>query len=137
MGNYPFVVYLSHKGRQIPDNIRNPLIKDSGCLVIYLDNLKPHIVREKKGRYEMVLRDFVASSTAERSWLFHPREIASKNKLDHQLEQWLHQQEWEYYKGQTRSDYVCAMCRSAWSGYSRDCESCGTHLFTSERKHFE
>lgn len=134
IGEYPFVVYLSHKGRPVPDSIRKPGIKDSGCIVLYLDNLQQYMTQEKRGRYAQVLRNFVSKSTAERHWLGHPREARVIETLNRQLQIWLTQQEKEYYRGKEPSTYKCAMCKATWSGYSRECESCGTHLYTSERK---
>ena len=133
IGEYPFVLYLSHKGRSVPDNIRIPRMEQSGCIVLNLDNLQQYMSQEKRGRYSQVLRNFVANSIAERRWLVHPRETRAIEKLNGQLEFWLTQQEKEYYKGKVPAAYRCAMCKATWSGYSRECESCGTHLYTSEK----
>ena len=134
ISGYPFIVYLSHKGRSVPDSIRKPGVEEFGCIVLYLDNLQQYMSQEKRGRYSQALRSFVADSTSERHWLVHPRETRVIEILNGQLEIWLTQQEKEYYKGKDPASYRCAMCKATWCGYSRECESCGTHLYTSERR---
>jgi len=131
IGQYQIAVYLSHKGRPVPDTIRNPENKQSGCIALYLDNLQQYLYQEKKGRYSHALLKFVEDHSTDRSWLFHPREDSSRDTVNQQLDYWLKQQEREYHQGQEPTQYRCAMCKSKWSGYSRECESCGTHLYTS------
>lgn len=134
INDYPFVVYLAHKGRAVPESILQPEPKKSGCIAIYLDDLQLYLRREKRGRYTSALREFLEHHSTAREWIYHPRVKVGIQNLNKQEEEWLLVQKDAHNKKQGPSMYQCVNCRSEWIGNSRECASCGTHLFTKESR---
>lgn len=92
-----------------------------------------------------------------KSWVYHPRAIRARQQAEAEMSEWLLKQEPSpAYRSEVRamSDsnaawnavpikpkppmppkrevkaYECVKCGARWSGTSRHCDSCDTHLFT-------
>jgi len=80
IGEFRFVVYFTHDGRYIPENLFKPTDPKCGIIGISLDLLQIQFKAAKsEGKtYQEILTDFLTNDRQSKSWIYHPRfEIVS------------------------------------------------------------
>lgn len=90
VGEFYFIIYFTHPGRDIPQTLFNPYNSKCGIVSVSLTRL-PLLFRSaqnSKGTYHEILRDFLVNNTSLKKWVFHPRykrcQQEAKNKLEKQ-----------------------------------------------------
>jgi hypothetical protein len=150
----PFLVYITHRDRQIPSEINPPNTEKCGVVAIDIGGLPTLFEKEREGRYIEVLRKFIEKSPEGKSWIYHPRAAKARKEAEAQMEQWLSRQkayrpkprtkpavEISFPTSQPKSKahmpaerkvqyYQCVMCNAHWRGISPHCNKCDTHMFT-------
>jgi len=156
----PFAVFVTYKERGLPPELKNPSITRCG-VVEFNVNVVPRLFKqEDKGQYKEVLRRYIENDTEGKTWAYHPREHGMREAALANCQSWLLRQKTEakiYANSKRHSqnlvepnescsiesrksiersigNYVCVMCEAKWTGTSRTCKKCNTHLFTTEDK---
>ena len=154
----PFIVYVTYKGRGIPEELKHPKMNRSGVVEIALGSLAKAFTREREGRYIEVLKKHIEETLEGKSWVYHPRVEKARKQAEAKMSEWLLRQQLsrkKLFQAFTRGasshadqetfetmaspkravqNYECVMCHTQWRGTSPHCEKCNTHLFTTERK---
>ena len=153
----PFIIYVTYKGRGIPEELKHPNIDRSGVIEVALSSLVKAFTREKEGRYIDVLKKHIEETLEGKSWVYHPRVEKARKQAEIKIAEWLSQQQlprnrmFPAFKRSSFShieqeekimvspknevhNYECVMCHTQWRGISRHCEKCNTHLFTTVRE---
>ncbi len=157
----PFVVFVTYKERLLPSDLKNPSITKCGVVELNVNDVPRLFKQEKKGQYKEVLRRYIENETDGKTWAYHPREQKLREAALAKRESWLSQQvnevnantinrqhfhnpdktlvssfireDYELIERRIKS-YTCVMCKSTWTGKSRTCEKCKTHLYTTEKE---
>ncbi len=74
--NFNFIIYFTHRGREIPQALRNPSDTKCGIIGVSLDRL--HSIYFMNGEkstksYLTILNDFLVNDLSSKQWIFHPR----------------------------------------------------------------
>lgn len=152
--NVPFAIYCTYNGRSIPEILRNPEVKLCGVVELSLAKVAHRFMKEKYGQYMDALRSYIEESSEDKFWVYHPRYETAKRQAEKEASLWLSKQKITIPstnrlrhsaldaclsdlkvssppKREAKS-YKCVICGERWFGLSRQCESCNTHLFTTE-----
>lgn len=141
----PFVVYITYKGRPVPSELISPSVTRSGVVELNVNFLPGIFKKEENGQYKEVLRRYVENEVSGKAWVYHPREHKLREVAIARRQSWLSEQKDLFLKSSTSlpkkfkhprqnfGNYTCVMCKSTWSGTSRICEKCNTHLYTIEK----
>lgn len=76
VGNFEFIIYFTHRGREIPEVLRNPPDTKCGIIGVSLDRLHSifFVNGEKSTKsYLTILNDFLVNDISSKQWIFHPR----------------------------------------------------------------
>ncbi len=76
INDFKFVVYLTHPGRTVPQELESPRDHHSGVIAINLDELRNTIFRKVKNKsqsYQSVLIEYLSNDVSSKRWVFHPR----------------------------------------------------------------
>lgn len=131
----------------------------SQCVVELNVNAVPFMFKQEKGgQYLEVLCRYIEDSTEGKSWVYHPREKKSGHATQAEAKAWLSEQKPRRQPGLVRrhdyspkvsfaekstdlpsqattplvTSYTCVLCENTWTGTSRICENCDTHLYTTK-----
>lgn len=87
VGDFSFIIYFCHPGREIPEVLYNPLGKRCGIISISLESTAMLFSKAKseKHSYQKYLQDFLANDLDSKRWLFHPRFLKSKDEAKQRL----------------------------------------------------
>lgn len=156
----PFVVFVTYKDRALPSELKSPSIIKCGVVELNVGAVPRLFKQEENGQYKEVLRRYIENEADGKAWVYHPREHRLREVSIAKRQSWLLQQKTEAktyiasgrnfqkqvepmepgssiesYKPVECStgNYICVMCKSAWTGTSRICKKCNTHLYTTER----
>lgn len=154
----PFVVFVTYKDRALPSELKNPSTPKCGVVALDIHSVPGLFKQETGGQYKEVLRRYIENETLGKTWAYHPREQKLRDAALERRTAWLLQQDRaakrrstkhllpdsaepatrpsiKRYKSvkQSIGNYTCVMCKSEWTGTSRICEKCNTHLFTTDR----
>lgn len=156
----PFVVFVTSRNRTLPPELKNPSTPKCGVVALGINGVPGLFSQETGGQYKEVLRRHIENETLGKTWAYHPREQKLRAAALERRKAWLLQQDSavkrkastghllpgsakpttrpsiKRYKSvkQRIGNYTCVMCKSEWTGTSRICEKCNTHLFTTERE---
>ena len=157
----PFVVFVTYKERVLPSELKSPSITKCGVVELNVNAVPRLFKQEGKGQYKEVLRRYIENEADGKAWAYHPREHRLREAAIANRQSWLLQQKTEVttytsnrrhfqnqvkplvsssfiesYKSVERSigNYTCVMCKSTWTGASRICKKCNTHLYTTEKE---
>ena len=93
IGEFSFIIYFTHPGRQVPAEFYHPPDSHCGILAISLEKLPWLFLNAKKqGKsYLKILHYFLTNNLPSKHWVFHPRHAQRKEqaliKLRQQAEQ--------------------------------------------------
>ncbi|RLA43916.1 MAG: hypothetical protein DRR42_21120 [Gammaproteobacteria bacterium] len=76
VGNFNFIIYFTHRGREIPQALRNPPDTKCGIIGVSLDRLHSIYfanVEKSTKSYLTILNNFLVNDLASKQWIFHPR----------------------------------------------------------------
>ncbi|MGZ8182321.1 MAG: competence protein CoiA family protein [Methylobacter sp.] len=75
IGEFKFVVYLTHPERNVPDNLFSPTDSKCGVIRILLDLLHTQFKTAKSDgkTYHEILTDFLTTDRKSKMWIYHPR----------------------------------------------------------------
>lgn len=154
VGSYPFVIYVTYSGREIPSSLRLPDTADCGVVEINLSGVAKRFRLEKDGRYVDALKSYIEQSIEGKSWIYHPRYAEKHAEAEAMMSVWLDQQKQlhPHQEDKCRNNernqcpkyginislqqgpkkYVCLACSTHWVGLSSLCMRCHTHLHTKE-----
>lgn len=78
--DYTLIIYLTHPGRGLPPELRQPKDSKCGVIAIALDRLQQRFTAgpSSKTRYRDILRDFLSKDLESKRWVLHPRYKAAK-----------------------------------------------------------
>ncbi|WP_303903585.1 competence protein CoiA family protein [Thiohalomonas denitrificans] len=155
----PFVVFVTYKDRTLPSELKNPSITKCGVVELNVNDVPGLFKQEEKGQYKEVLRRYIEEESNGKAWAYHPREQRLREVATANRKSWLLRQKTEAkaytsnrrhcqnqvvsmvassskesYGSVERSigNYICVMCKSTWTGTSRICKKCNTHLYATE-----
>lgn len=75
IGEFSFIIYFTHPGRDIPREFYNPHNRKCGIISVSLTRL-PFLFqssRNSKGTYQTILQNFLLNNISSKEWIFHPR----------------------------------------------------------------
>ena len=76
VGDFNFIIYFTHRGRDIPQALRNPPDTKCGIIGVSLDRLYSlYFVDGEKSMksYLKALNDFLVNDISSKQWIFHPK----------------------------------------------------------------
>jgi len=76
INDFRFVVYFTHPGRCVPQELNSPGDNHSGVIAVALDELRGTIFRrakEKDQSYLSVLTEHLSNDLSSKQWIYHPR----------------------------------------------------------------
>lgn len=75
IGEFKFVVYLTHPERNVSDNLFNPTDSKCGVIRISLDLLPIQFktAKSEDKTYHEILSDFLTNDRKSKMWIYHPR----------------------------------------------------------------
>lgn len=158
VNNVPFVIYVTYKDRSVPGELVSPSPVRCGVVELNVNAVPFMFKQEKGGQYLEVLRRYIEDSTEGKSWVYHPREKNLRQAIQAEAKAWLSKQKPRRQPGLARrhdypprvsfaekskdspsqplapvvGSYTCVLCKNTWTGTSRICENCDTHLYTTE-----
>lgn len=153
VGDFSFVLFLSHPGRVVPEQLTTPT--DRRCGVVGVDLTQTSRVlaasRDEGRSHAAALSDFLTRDTESKRWVFHPKHAAMREQAQSRLEQRV-----SYHAGlkgrrgfdsgggeaagplssthgptQRQGQFRCVVCSSVWLGPHpglTPCPKCQTHL---------
>ena len=155
----PFVIYITYKGRIVPDELYVPEPERCGVIELNLSDLLRLFREEKEGQYEEVLRKCLEENNDGKNWIYHPREKKKREEAEQKMDDWKSQQQppIKTYLQQRHSlarnipvktnirkqdagfmptqrvvrNFICVKCGSRWQGTSNHCKKCKTHLYAT------
>lgn len=155
---YPFVMYFSHPGREVPIEFESLSGEKCGIVEVSLGGTYSLFAGERDGKqtYLEKLRHFLIANLSSKRWVYHPRYSSMLNRARHSLklrhEELLRHQLVEHKsppsvdlgidsvtneaankaERKRKVRFQCLMCDTTWiglePGYSA-CPNCKTHLF--------
>jgi len=158
IAGYPFILYFTHPGREIPSELMSPELNQCGIVEVSLRDTYSLFAGDtiESQSYLEKLRHFLAEDIRSKRWVFHPRrenthaqallllEARKKELFQHQSEKLYPKKKVEVHSDITTGTvatteiqkrevkYQCMMCGSTWigvePGYS-PCPQCNTHLY--------
>lgn len=143
IGDFSFVVYFTHPGREVPSALRVNNLTDRrfGVVAIDLGGTAELFLARKGGAtsYAEALRDFLSHDTESKEWIFHPRyERAKALALESSPRIGtpdLPSRLTTHFPAR-RGEFHCVICQLSWSD-SHDgrttCPKCNSHLYVSFR----
>ena len=166
VGGYCLAVVFTHPGREDFNHFSTLNEKKTGVVGISLKGLDKRFINvdASKRSYKDILEDFISHDVTSKSWLYHPRFFAAKQKARSRLAEELADAELLYRKRTEklrtrlgfddqlldqikstvktgkkakRYDFICRLCNSTWSGVGNeqaDCRKCGTSLLVSRKE---
>lgn len=89
--DYSFILYFTHPGREVPEELRNP--EDERCGIVSVSLAPTYALfadaKQTKESYKEILYSFLKNEIYSKTWIFHPRQkIAmqlAKKKLQNQI----------------------------------------------------
>jgi len=153
IGRYQIVVYLSHHGRDVPEELLEMPGEQCGILEISLNGVGQLFSGIKKGgeSFKSLLRNYIIENSVSKTWLGHPRyqkclSEAQKQLVGLQLQKTVEHREMEALglspqnvRERTLQDlkkitvvFECISCNISWRGYDQginNCPNCETHLY--------
>lgn len=156
-----FVVFVTYKERVLPSELKNPSMTKCGVVELNVNAVPRLFKQEENGQYKEVLRRYIEDEADGKAWAYHPREQRLREAAIAKRQSWLLQQKTEakthttnrrHYQNTVKpmvsgsstesfksvehsiGNYTCVMCKSTWTGSSRICKKCNTHLFTTEKE---
>jgi len=157
----PFVIFVTYKERVLPSALKSPSVTKCGVVELDVNAVPGLFKQEAKGQYKEVLRRYIENETDGKAWVYHPREQRLREAAMARRQSWLLEQRnvariptgnschfsnqagpqacrsvVEGHEPMERSigNYICVMCKSTWTGTSRICKKCNTHLYTTENE---
>jgi len=76
ISDFKFVIYFTHPGRIIPQELKSPTDYHCGVISIALDELRSSIFRQAKREnksYQSALIEYLSNDVSSKHWIFHPR----------------------------------------------------------------
>ena len=156
-GDFDFVVYLIHPGRDVPNELESLEGAKAGVVAIDLQGMAGALARVKEagGTYSQALGEFLAKNIASKRWVYHPRNAMMRRKAGAELAQSVAREVDEMRhrlsvskalpkesgpllaanknKATRQVQCECLFCGSQWDGREpglNNCPKCGTHLGT-------
>ncbi len=144
--DFNFIIYFTHPGREIPQELRNPSDTKCGIIGVSLDRLHSiYFANSEKSTksYLKILKDFLVNDISSKQWIFHPRfrrleELArlklaekvknlkprssfGKKKLEHPPEKHIVTKMFSFklpaQKPRRLAILECVMCAEQWRGF--------------------
>lgn len=86
---YPFVIYLTHPGRSLPENLLTPELEQCGILEIKLDNTRRLYSKENTANIKFIdeLKEFLQHDNDSKQWIYHPRKKSEAMKAQKRLDE--------------------------------------------------
>ncbi|MCF6324736.1 MAG: competence protein CoiA [Gammaproteobacteria bacterium] len=145
INDFKFVVYFTHPGRAVPQELESPSDHHSGVMTIALDELRNTIFRQVKNKnqsYQSALIEYLSNDVSSKQWVFHPRYQRCHQQALERLEEKVKSDAREK-KVQGRKQvpagrrvlFECVMCKTQWQGFlpgGNKCLKCNTHLYTRD-----
>lgn len=157
VGDYFLAIYLSHKGRPVPEPLRASTGASCGVITISLDRTRS-LFRESRRRgsnYRSDLVGFLEDDVDSKEWIYHPRYRQAEQRAEqqaialmksrHELQSALHEARRKaplkasqrVSSPSTSVVFECMICQTAWNGIEESasaCSKCDTHLFRRVRQ---
>lgn len=159
VGQFDFVIYFSHPGRNVPHELLHPDNDHCGVVEVKLGGLSEEFMFAKANNktYDSILSNFLTKNKTSKRWIYHPRYAIKKEQAIKEIENsgqrdvrvndssnivksTLHN---SYSKKLDTTDlpvlntrmanYKCVLCNSEWQGYEAGgniCPKCNTHLYS-------
>ncbi len=89
INDFRFVVYFTHPGRDVPQELKSPGDHHSGVIAVALDELRGTIFRrakEKDQSYLSILTEHLSNDLSSKHWVYHPRYQSCRQKALEQLD---------------------------------------------------
>ncbi|MCF6254706.1 MAG: hypothetical protein L3K25_00090 [Gammaproteobacteria bacterium] len=89
INDFRFVVYFTHPGRCVPQELKSPGDHHSGVIAVALDELRGTIFRkakEKNQSYLSVLTEHLSNDLSSKQWVYHPRFQSCRQKALEKLD---------------------------------------------------
>lgn len=155
---YPFVVYFTHPGRDVPVELKSLRYEKCGAIEISLSDTYSLFTGDgaDKQTYLDKLRRFLIEDVPSKRWVYHPRYSSTRDRARNILKlrrEELLRNRFEQYgsttsigsipetivdleedKGESKREvrYQCLVCGTAWIGMEpgyNPCPKCKTHLY--------
>lgn len=89
INDFRFVVYFTHPGRDVPQELKSPGDHHSGVIAVALDELRGTIFRrakEKDQSYLSILTEHLSNDLSSKHWIYHPRYQSCRQKALEKLD---------------------------------------------------
>jgi len=155
IGQFDFVIYFSHPGRDVPRELLHPDNEHCGIIEVKLDALSERFMFAKVNnqKYDSILSDFLTNDKTSKCCIFHPRYAIKKEQAIKELESsenvnvingnnkaiFTNQASKEPYDNILHVTnnrivkYKCVLCNFEWEGYEAGgniCSKCNSHLYS-------
>lgn len=144
VGGFSIVVFVCYESRPFPFFDRRKIGEKHGVIIIDL-HLMPNLfttAKQSNQPYVDVLKEYLATELAGKSWYHHPRYDAALERVKQKVVE-LQQAQLEMQRSieastynttatKAQTQYNCIMCGNSWLSNSHDgrtCERCRTHLY--------
>lgn len=89
VSGFPFAIYLTHPGREVPQELSRPEKRECGIIAIDLTRIAAQIVAGKSQdiSYQTILQQALCQNTDIKRWIYHPRYSACHEQATRELEQ--------------------------------------------------
>ncbi len=150
VGDFQFVIYITHPGRKVPTELFNPLKTHCGIVSVSLNELpaKFRHVTKTGISYRSTLLKFLSKDLMSKHWIFHPRYQRSKENAQQRLNARVSEFNQmpkispakaigiidRYMESKKRlALFECVMCHEQWQAMDpgiNECPKCKTHLYS-------
>jgi len=89
INGFRFVVYFTHPGRSVPQELKSVNDSHSGVIAVALDELRGtmfHRAREKNQSCQSVLTEHLSNDLSAKHWIYHPRYQSCRQKALEKLD---------------------------------------------------
>ena len=89
ISDFKFVIYFTHPGRTVPQELKSPKDHHSGVIAIALGDLHSTIFRKARSRsqsYQSALVEYLSNDESSKQWIFHPRHKRCQQQAQERLE---------------------------------------------------
>lgn len=152
VGDYDFIIYITHPGRDLPDSLERPTTTKCGVIQIKIDDWQKEFFhkKEQEKSYTEILINLICNETKSKSWVFHPKQDVAESKARaeyelSELQKLAHLAQLKknstnpkilssltsvkkspiIKKSHVSNHYMCEICRRSWDNSVKRCPYCG------------
>jgi len=157
--DFPFVIYFTHPGREIPQELNSPGTSKCGVISVSLLGFS-RLFREERdssNSYHDLLSRYLENDIESKKWIYHPRYKSCEEKARKKLQQkkfvpkgassvseMVYKNSFSVAPNKRPpkrpAKFECAICHTTWQGLDPSgsvCPKCDTHLYRTVREYLD